>query len=134
MTERSYMDSDRVEPTHDDQIHDDQIHDDRMDDDRMDDDRTRDGGHDAALFDGQDARLFRERWQQVQSRFVDDPRGAVADADALVSDVTQTLSSRFAEQKTTLEQHWSQGDDVQTEDLRQTIQRYRTLFERLLAA
>jgi hypothetical protein len=86
------------------------------------------------LFAGEDATLFRERWQHVQSRFVDDPRGAVADADALVSDVTQSLTSRFAEQKTTLEQQWSKGDDAETEDLRQTMQRYRTLFERLLAA
>lgn len=86
------------------------------------------------LFAGDDAALFRERWQHVQSRFVDDPRGAVADADALVSDVTKSLASRFADQKTTLEQQWSKGDDAETEDLRQTMQRYRTLFERLLAA
>jgi hypothetical protein len=86
------------------------------------------------LFDGDDAVTFRERWQQVQSRFVDDPRGAVADADSLVSDVTQSLTSRFAEQRTGLEQQWSQGENVETEDLRQTMQRYRTLFERLLAA
>lgn len=86
------------------------------------------------LFEDADAESFRERWQQVQSRFVDDPRGAVADADSLVSDVTQTLSTRFADQRSGLERQWSEGEDVQTEDLRQTMQRYRTLFERLLAA
>jgi hypothetical protein len=86
------------------------------------------------LFDGADATGFRERWQQVQSRFVDDPRGAVSDADALVDDVTRSLSRRFASQKTALEQRWSQGEDVETEDLRVTLQRYRALFERLLAA
>ena len=89
---------------------------------------------DAQLFEDSDALSFRDRWQQVQSRFVDDPRGAVADADALISDVTQTLTSRFADQRCGLERQWSEGEDVQTEDLRQTMQRYRTLFERLLAA
>ena len=86
------------------------------------------------LFDEQDATSFRERWEQVQSRFVDDPREAVAEADNLVSDVTQSLATRFADQRSGLEQQWSKGEDVQTEDLRQTMQRYRTLFERLLAA
>jgi len=91
-------------------------------------------GDSQLLFDQQDAMSFRQRWEQVQSRFVDDPRAAVADADALVSDVTQSLTNRFADQRSGLEQQWSQGEDVQTEDLRQTMQRYRTLFERLLAA
>ena len=86
------------------------------------------------LFDEQDATSFRERWEQVQSRFVDDPRAAVADADSLVSDVTQSLTTRFAAQRSNLEQQWSEGEDAETEDLRQTMQRYRTLFERLLAA
>ena len=72
--------------------------------------------------------------EQVQSRFVDDPRAAVADADSLVSDVTQSLTTRFAAQRSNLEQQWSEGEDAETEDLRQTMQRYRTLFERLLAA
>lgn len=92
------------------------------------------GGDSDLLFDERDAATFRQRWEQVQSRFVDDPRAAVADADSLVSDVTQSLTTRFADQRSGLEQQWSQGEDVQTEDLRQTMQRYRTLFERLLAA
>jgi hypothetical protein len=88
----------------------------------------------AELFDSSDAQSFRERWDRVQSKFVDDPRAAVEEADSLVADVTDSLTSRFAQQKSTLEQQWSQGDDAQTEDLRMTLQRYRTLFERLLAA
>ena len=104
-----------------------------FEDDRTND-RASDDQVDQMLFDGDDADSFRERWQQVQSRFVDDPRGAVADADALVGDVTKTLTSRFAAERSGLERQWSEGEDVQTEDLRQTMQRYRTLFERLLAA
>ena len=113
---------------------DDRAFDDRPDDDRADDRMDEPDTTDAQLFEDTDAQSFRDRWQQVQSRFVDDPRGAVADADALVSDVTQTLTSRFADQRSGLERQWSEGEDVQTEDLRQTMQRYRTLFERLLAA
>jgi hypothetical protein len=86
-----------------------------------------------ALFSDELAGLFRERWQFVQTRFVDDPHGAVKDADDLVSEVTQTLTSQFAEQRTTLESQWSAGDAPDTEELRQAIRRYRALFERLLA-
>ena len=86
------------------------------------------------LFQGDDAASFRSRWEQVQSRFVDDPRGAVEEADALVTDVTESLTSRFADEKASLEQQWARGDDVETEDLRNTLRRYRALFERLLAA
>jgi hypothetical protein len=102
--------------------------------DEQTDQKTDQRDETALLFDADDAQSFRQRWEKVQSRFVDDPRAAVQDADALVSDVTQSLTSRFAEQKSSLEQRWTQGDDVQTEDLRVTLQRYRALFERLLAA
>jgi hypothetical protein len=126
---------------------DNRLDDDQVDAERMDGQMDTDGERndlgatemdrdqaDTQLFEDTDAESFRDRWQQVQSRFVDDPRGAVADADALVSDVTQTLTTRFADQRSGLERQWSEGEDVQTEDLRQTMQRYRTLFERLLAA
>ena len=33
-----------------------------------------------------------------------------------------------------LESQWSRGDDVSTEDLRVSLQRYHSFFERLLAA
>ncbi|MEU0603320.1 hypothetical protein ABZ484_34600 [Streptomyces sp. NPDC006393] len=46
---------------------------------------------------------FRVRWQEVQNKFVDDPRDAVHDADTLVADVMQQLASTFAEHKHDLE-------------------------------
>jgi len=133
MTEQTYGDagSDTMTTIGHDQDNDEQ---DNGSADARDDRSMTDDGDSQLLFDQQDAMSFRERWEQVQSRFVDDPRAAVADADALVSDVTQSLTNRFAEQRSGLEQQWSQGEDVQTEDLRLTMQRYRTLFERLLAA
>ncbi len=74
------------------------------------------------------------RWQSVQVEFVDEPRRAVEDADRLVSEVTDRLLERFRRQRQDLEQTWNAGDDVTTEDLRLALQRYRSFFERLLAA
>ena len=97
-----------------------------------------DGGDaavDSLLFDPHDARAFHARWQDVQSRFVDDPRGAVQEADALVAEVTRKLIDGFAAHRAALESQWP-GDSStgQTEDLRLALRRYRTFFHRLLAA
>ncbi|HTO59498.1 MAG TPA: hypothetical protein VMJ74_16980, partial [Pseudomonadales bacterium] len=35
----------------------------------------------------EDAQRFSQAWREVQTRFVDDPKGAIADADRLVGDV-----------------------------------------------
>lgn len=43
------------------------------------------------------------------------------------------LAQAFAEERHSLEQHWDRGSDINTEELRQAIQRYRSFFERLLA-
>ncbi|MFI1168141.1 hypothetical protein ACH4UM_32255 [Streptomyces sp. NPDC020801] len=76
---------------------------------------------------------FRDRWQEVQGRFVDDPREAVHTADTLVADVMQTLAATFARHKQELEGQWSQGERVDTEDLRKALRRYRSFFNRLLS-
>lgn len=65
---------------------------------------------------------------------MDDPRNAVQDADRLVTDLMRRLSERFAIERDKLEAQWAGGDDVSTEDLRQNLQRYRSFFDRLLAA
>jgi hypothetical protein len=46
----------------------------------------------------------------------------------------QELASGFAEARSSLETEWDRGEDVSTEDLRQALQRYRSFFQRLLAA
>jgi hypothetical protein len=76
---------------------------------------------------------FRERWQSIQVRFVDEPRQAVEDADSLVAELMQRLAQTFHEERENLESQWSRGDDVSTEDLRVGLKRYRSFFERLLA-
>jgi hypothetical protein len=74
------------------------------------------------------------RWQSLQTRFVDDPRTTVEEADQLVAHLMQRLAESFAEERSSLESQWSRGDDVSTEDLRVALQRYRSFFERLLSA
>lgn len=84
------------------------------------------------LTDDED-QAFRGRWQKIQNRFVDDPREAVHDADALVADVMQTLATTFAQHKKDLEEQWGQGEQVETEELRRALRRYRSFFNRLLS-
>jgi hypothetical protein len=74
------------------------------------------------------------RWKEIQAEFVDEPRSAVQEADALVADLMQRLARMFAAERDQLESRWSSGEGVSTEDLRQGLQRYRSFFERLLAA
>ena len=74
------------------------------------------------------------RWKDIQAEFVDEPRTAVQDADALVADLMQRLAQLFATEREQLESRWASGNDVSTEDLRRGLRRYRSFFERLLAA
>jgi hypothetical protein len=74
------------------------------------------------------------QWRDIQADFVDAPRKAVQDADALVAELTQRVSQTSASERAQLESQWAAGDDVSTEDLRQSLRLYRSFFERLLAA
>ena len=76
---------------------------------------------------------FQQRWKEIQTRFVDEPRGAVEDADCLVANLMQQLAEGFAKERERLEAQWGRGEDISTEDLRVALQRYRTFFQRLLS-
>ena len=76
---------------------------------------------------------FQQRWKEIQTRFVDEPRGAVEDADGLVANLMQQLAEGFAKERERLEAQWGRGEDISTEDLRVALQRYRTFFQRLLS-
>ncbi|MFJ6836453.1 hypothetical protein [Streptomyces sp. NPDC091209] len=84
------------------------------------------------LLSAEDEEGFRSRWQEVQNRFVDDPRDAVHTADALVADVMQKLAATFADHKQELEGQWNRGEQANTEDLRLALRHYRSFFNRLL--
>lgn len=84
------------------------------------------------LFEDETARKFRSRWQVIQSKFVDDPRDSVKQADDLVADIIKNVTMSFADRRISLEKQWNSGEDISTEDMRLALKRYRSFFERLL--
>jgi hypothetical protein len=85
------------------------------------------------LLAASEAQQLRSRWEKIQTGFVDEPRKAVQDADALVAQTTKQLADSFSRERTKLEKEWDRGDDVSTENLRIALRRYRSFFDRLLA-
>jgi hypothetical protein len=85
-----------------------------------------------ALFSDKECHDFRSRWDEIQIRFVDDPRKAAEDADTLVAETMRRLAEIFSDERKNMEAQWSRGENVSTEDLRQALQRYRSFFNRLL--
>ena len=93
---------------------------------------------------------YSQQWTQVQERFVDDPESAVTEADELVTALMaergyptegyeQQLADLSIEHSRTLGHYRSAhdtrlriGDGASTEDLREAMVHYRTLFEDLL--
>jgi len=75
---------------------------------------------------------FRDRWQQIQLRFIDDPRAAAHQAQALVTDVIQGFTEAATRQRGELDR-WQGAELDDTEELRMTVRRYRDLLDRLLA-
>jgi len=91
------------------------------------------------------------RWQSTQTRFVDDPKGAVAEADALVQDVMKErgyptddfdrrVSDISVDHPDLVEKYRtahgiaqkSDRGEASTEDMRHSVRHYRALFAVLL--
>ena len=85
------------------------------------------------LFSADEAETFRSRWMDIQTSFVDEPGGSVEQADILVAEVMNELARTFAQKRSTLELQLKQGQEVSTEDLRMSLRRYRSFFDRLLS-
>ena len=85
------------------------------------------------LFSPDETKSFRDRWDGIQVRFVDEPRRSVEQADELVAAAMQRLAEQFSEERSRLEHQWIHGGNVSTEDLRLALRRYRSFFERLLS-
>ena len=102
------------------------------------------------LASGDKAR-FVESWRRVQARFVDGPGGAVIEADQLLGDVMSTRGypvSDFEQRAADISvdhplvlEHYRKAHEIavrqtqgqaSTEDLRQAMIHYRTLFEELV--
>jgi hypothetical protein len=86
-----------------------------------------------ALFVPNEANEFRSRWDSIQVGFVDQPRKAVEDADALVAATMSRLADIFSAERQKLERQWEKSENISTEDLRITLQKYRSFFGRLLS-
>ena len=93
-----------------------------------------DGEERTPLLPSDNAQDFRQRWENLQGGFVDQPREVVEQADDLVSELMRAISAGFSEKRSSLEAQWERGDDVSTEDLRIALTRYRSFFNRLLSA
>jgi FtsZ-interacting cell division protein ZipA len=91
------------------------------------------------------------RWRSTQARFVDDPKGAVAEADQLVQDVMQErgyptkdfdrrVDNISVDHPDLVEKYRtadgiaraSERGEASTEDLRHSVRHYRALFAELL--
>lgn len=98
-----------------------------------------------------DRARFVESWRRVQARFVDGPGGAVTEADQLLRDVMSTrgypvgdFEQRVADisvDHPLVLEHYRSAHEIairqaqgraSTEDLRQAMIHYRTLFEELV--
>jgi len=84
------------------------------------------------LFEDDEAKKFRTQWLNIQSKFVDNPRESVREADELVANVLKSVTMGFHERRGSLEKQWKSGDNISTEDLRVALKRYRSFFDRLL--
>lgn len=89
---------------------------------------------DAGFLPEQRMSSLRERWNDVQAGFVDDPQNAVQQAHGLVTQLVDDLVQTFTQERTTLENQWKGGGTADTETLRVALQRYRSFFNRLLGA
>lgn len=98
-----------------------------------------------------DQSRFAERWRAVQAKFVDDPKGAVTDADGLINEVMdvrgypvsdfETAAADLAVNHPRVIENYRAAHDIalrhargqaSTEDLRQAMVYYRNLFDELV--
>ncbi len=101
----------------------------------------------------EDRRRFSVAWRDIQTRFVDDPKGAIVDADRLVGEVMNTRGYPVTDFDRRVEDisvdhpnvvmNYRAAHDIvldhgrgraSTEDLRQAMVHFRALFNDLLGA
>jgi hypothetical protein len=76
---------------------------------------------------------LRSRWTSIQAQFVDQPCTSIEQADALIADAIERLSKALGIQQSQLRERWLNHDDVSTEELRLTLQEYRTFLNNLFS-
>ena len=92
--------------------------------------------------------LFNAQWQEIQFRFVDDPRGSVTEAADIVAQVTakmeaaiqerqraiQERQNAIQEQQRSLRGRWGEDSNADTEALRETLRMYKTFLDQLIGS
>jgi hypothetical protein len=95
-----------------------------------------------------DAERFNAQWQEIQFRFVDDPRGSVTEAADIVAQVTakmeaaiqerqraiQERQNAIQEQQRSLRGRWGEDSNADTEALRETLRMYKTFLDQLIGS
>lgn len=84
-----------------------------------------------AIWDTAKADEFRHRWHDVQTHFVEDPRGSVTEARQLVDEAVQSLADSVHDREEQLEHSGARASDS-TEGMRDTVLQYHHLLDRLL--
>jgi hypothetical protein len=101
--------------------------------------------------DADDRDRYRTRWQDLQARFVDDPPGAVAEADVLIQEVMRvrgypvddfdTRAADLSVDHPDVVENYRAGHgiavahargDAGTDELRHAVRHFRVLFESLV--
>ncbi|MVU77310.1 hypothetical protein GPX89_08630 [Nocardia sp. ET3-3] len=85
-----------------------------------------------ALFDRAEVERLRTQWQQIQGEFVDNPHDAVKGADALLTETIEQLTTVCIRHREALSHRWSRESSDDTENLRQALRSYRSLFDKLV--
>ena len=117
----------------------------------LDERRKRVAEYDLHPLAADDRVSFIRRWDEVQARFVDDPEGAISEAQHLVDEVMEargypTGDAQRQQEDVSVESpgvvaHYRRARDIArrkdageatTEDLRLAVQHYRALFQTLL--
>jgi|SRR5215469_339233 len=75
---------------------------------------------------------YRSRWESIQLGFLDDPKGAAEEADAVVGELLGRLTER--RQALSDELNRQPEQDVDTESMRLAVRNYRSLFRRLVGS
>jgi hypothetical protein len=95
-----------------------------------------------------DAERFNAQWQEIQFRFVDDPRGSVTEAADIVAQVTAKMEAAIQERQRAIEERqraiqeqqsslrgrWGEGSNADTENLRETLRMYKTFLDQLIGS
>lgn len=85
----------------------------------------------AAFWNEADAEGIRNRWRELQLRFIDDPESVAGEAERLVEEAVAGLAAALNQAKQDLGD-WRDGQGGDTERLRAAVRGYRDFLDRLL--